>query len=214
VDGWQDALVTSPVPPPTNISTEVTIPTLIPVTPTPSMPVPTVPETVLPTEPVATQTPLVTETPLPPTEPVFTQTPLVTETPLLPTEPAPGTELIYDDTDSAFVYSKEWKDVFKKKAWQGSFKLTNTNGASVSFTFTGQSFSVLYKTGSAFRKMDVYVDDILVGTINQKANSASFQQRWDFPGQLVPGSHTLKLVFVTPNKSNKTNGSVDAVIVR
>lgn len=229
VDGWQDALVIPSIPVPTDISTEVTIPTLVSVTPTPSALVPTVSETVFPTEPVVTQTPLVTETPLPPTEPVATQTPLatetpfispepqtpsVTETPLSPTEPASGTELIYDDTDSTFVYSKEWKDVFKKKAWQGSFKLTNTNGASVSFTFTGQSFSVLYKTGSAFRKMDVYVDDILVGTINQKANSASFQQRWDFPGQLVPGSHTLKLVFVTPNKSNKTNGSVDAVIVR
>jgi hypothetical protein len=58
------------------------------------------------------------------------------------------------------------------------------------------------------------VDGILVGTIHQKDNRSAFQVRWDYHGQLSPGSHVLKLVFVTQNKSGKTNGSIDAVIVR
>jgi hypothetical protein len=37
--------------------------------------------------------------------------------------------------------------------------------------------------------------------------------RWDFPGQLPSGNHTLKLVFkVTSSTINR--GSLDAVIVR
>jgi hypothetical protein len=62
--------------------------------------------------------------------------------------------------------------------------------------------------------MDVYVDNVLVGAINEKSSGA-FQSRWDYPGQpLASGSHTLKLVFVTSNTTNGTNGSIDAVIVR
>jgi len=62
--------------------------------------------------------------------------------------------------------------------------------------------------------LDVYVDDVLVGNISQRAWNQAFQQRWDYPGQLAPGPHTLKLVFVTPDKRNRTRGSLDAVIVR
>jgi hypothetical protein len=132
---------------------------------------------------------------------------------MVPTVPS-VLEMVYDDKDGAFVYSAGWVDAPKKQAYNGSFKLTTRNGSSVTFAFTGQSFSVLYKGGPAFRKMDVYVDDVLVATIDEKTNRSSFQQRWDYAGQLAPGNHTLKLVFVTSNKSNMTNGSIDAVIVR
>jgi len=123
-------------------------------------------------------------------------------------------ETIYDDRHSSFVYSSSWQDITKKPAYNGSYKLTTENGANVTFAFAGQSFSVLYKGGPAFRKMDVYVDNTLVGTINQKASGSSFQLRWDYSGQLTSGNHTLKLVFITENTSGGTNGSVDAVIVR
>jgi hypothetical protein len=84
----------------------------------------------------------------------------------------------------------------------------------VTLNFSGQSFSIIYKSGPAFRKMDVYVDNGLVGTINEQTSDSTFQLRWDYPGQLATGNHVLKLVFVTPNTSGKTNGSIDAVIVR
>jgi hypothetical protein len=60
--------------------------------------------------------------------------------------------------------------------------------------------------------MDVYIDDVLVATIDERQDISTYKVRWDFPGQLSPGQHTLKLVFVTTSSS--TNGSVDAVIVR
>lgn len=62
--------------------------------------------------------------------------------------------------------------------------------------------------------MDVYVDDVLVGTITQKVDTRTYQLRWDYTGQLEPGTHTLKLIFVTTNTTSDTKSSLDAVIVR
>lgn len=84
----------------------------------------------------------------------------------------------------------------------------------MTFAFTGQAFSVIYKGGTAFGKLDVYIDNKLVGTIDEKTPASAFQQRWDYPGLLTSGSHTLKLVFVTSDPSVKNFGSIDAVIIR
>jgi len=136
-----------------------------------------------------------------------------TPVPVLPISPL-ASETTYDDTNRAFVYKGEWEDIPKQQAYKGSHKVTTRNGAYVTFTFTGQSFSILYKSGPEFRDMNVFVDGVQVGTINEKTNKNIFQQRWDYAGQLAPGAHTLKLVFATSNKSGRTRGSIDAVIVR
>jgi len=121
-------------------------------------------------------------------------------------------ETLYDDKNSAFVYSVDWVDEIKSAAIGGSFSRTATNGLSVTFQFTGQSFSVIYKGGPSYRKMDVYIDGALVATIDERHDVSTYQVRWDYPSQFPLGKHTLKLVFVTTSSS--TNGSVDAVIVR
>ena len=130
----------------------------------------------------------------------------------LPTA-VPSSETIYDDKNSAFEYSSGWQDKSNTKAYQGSYKLVTQNGAFVTFTFTGQSFSIIYKGGITFSKLDVFVDGQLVGTLNQKLDTATYQKRWDYPGQLPLGRHTLKLIFkVTSTTINR--GSLDAIIVR
>jgi len=100
----------------------------------------------------------------------------------------------------------------KAAATGGSFAQTSTNGSSVTFQFTGQFFSLIYKGGPSYRKMNVYVDGTLVATIDERRDVSTYKARWDYPGQLPLGQHTLKFVFVTTSSS--TNGSVDAVIVR
>ena len=222
------------VPPTVTITppaTETVVPLIATETPIPASPTPTE-MSLLPTEtasPVAPSPTVAdepsTETPLPATlTPIATVVLFPTATPTdlqKPPSPTPaeevtsesGTETIYDDRDNAFKYSAGWKNVKNKKAYNGSFKETAKNGASVTLNFTGRSFSVLYRGGKAFRKIDVYVDGELVGTINQRQKTG-FQLRWNYPGQLAPGKHTLKLVFVD-NKTthDRTNGSLDAVIV-
>jgi hypothetical protein len=154
-----------------------------------------------------------TETAVPPTFTPTPEPPTATAT-ALPIPTATPSELVFDDQDSAFVYSSGWQNIYRRAAYNGSFKETTTNGSSVTLNFTGQAFSILYKTGREYRAMDVYVDNVLVGSINERDWTQLYQRRWDYPGQLAAGTHTLKLVFVTDNTSNKTKGSLDAVIVR
>jgi hypothetical protein len=189
------ALPTQTTPAPSFTPTSISTATPLPASPTAALP------TTPPTATLISSTPAIVPTSIPPTATVAATNP-------------PTLETIYDDKNGGFVYSAGWEDVNKKQAYNRSFKSTSQNGAQVSFSFIGQSFSVLYKGGSSFRKMDVYVDDVLVGTIDEKTSSSTFQVRWDYPGQLDQGAHTLKLVFVTPNTSGGTNGSIDAVIIR
>lgn len=121
-------------------------------------------------------------------------------------------ETSYDNKHSAFVYSTGWVEEVSPYAIDGSFARTSTNGSSVTLPFTGQSFSIIYKGGPSYRNMDVYIDEALVATINERHDLSTYKARWDYPGQLPPGPHTLKLVFVTTGSS--TNGSIDVVIVR
>jgi hypothetical protein len=145
-----------------------------------------------------------------PTATTIVPTPTLFKTPV-PATPTTGQTL--DDKNAAFAFSSGWQSVTTSKAYGGSYRETTQNGATITLSFTGQSFSILYKGGITFSKFDVYVDGVLVGTLNQKLGAAAYQQRWDYPGQLTPGNHTLKLVFkVTSSTINR--GSVDAVIVR
>jgi hypothetical protein len=136
----------------------------------------------------------------------------VTNTPTRPpaTATPASTTTVYDDKNSAFVYSKNWSNVAEAQAYQGSFKLTQKVGSHVTLNFTGQSFSIIYKTGPLFGKMDVYVDGKLVHTLDQKTPTALFQQKWSYGGTLAAGTHKLKLVFSGPSDARV---SVDAVSI-
>lgn len=229
--------IPSPTPTATNVLQTVTVtptvidvPTIATETPIPVSPTPT--ETsLLPTEtgsPTSTETvalpiPSATELVVQPTAtiPSLLVSPTPTEssalaspTPTQATTRKPRTETIYDDKDKAFSYSEGWRNVKNKRAYGGSLKVTTRNEAFVKLIFTGQSFSILYKGGHAFGKMNVYIDGKMVGTINQQQKVAS-QARWDYPSWLAPGKHTLKLVFVTNKKTkNQSRISLDAVIIR
>jgi hypothetical protein len=152
----------------------------------------------------------------PPPAPTATNVtlPTATNTAILATPNAvASTAQTLDDKNAAFVYSSGWQSVSTSNAYSGSYRETTQNGATVTLPFTGGSFSLIYKGGITFSKFDVYVDGALVGTLDQKLGAATYQVRWDYPGQLALGNHTLKLVFqVTSATINR--GSLDAVIVR
>ncbi|MBI5953312.1 MAG: right-handed parallel beta-helix repeat-containing protein [Chloroflexi bacterium] len=187
--------------------------------------------TATPIPPTNTPEPTITATPIPPTftstpaqtyiPPTNTPEPTMTATPIPPTStmaptsvpqtPLPGSEVIYDDRDSAFVYSAGWENKDMQDTYKGTLKLTTTKDSSVTFNFTGQSFSIVYRGGPNYGKMLVYVDGVQVGTLDQMLADYASQKRWDYTGQFASGPHTLKLVFVNVKYAP---GSLDAVIVR
>lgn len=163
--------------------------------------------------PTSTVAPASTPTNAPTNAPAFTPTNAPTNAPAsTPTNtaintPAPS-EVVYDSRNAAFVYSSGWSDVSDANAYSGSFKLTQTLNSYVSVNFTGQTFSIIYKTGPLFGKMGVYVDGSLLGTIDQYTSTAAFQRRWSYGGTLTSGTHTLKLVYTSPSSSRV---SIDAI---
>ncbi|MBI2757688.1 MAG: right-handed parallel beta-helix repeat-containing protein [Chloroflexi bacterium] len=204
--------------------------TPIPLTATPTAsPAPVLPTftptpislTATPTASPAPVLPTFTSTPIP-----LTTTPTASPAPVLPTatltssQPTatsqattqpPVSETTYDDTYRFFKFSSFWPLVSNSQAYLGKYKYTGTKATSVTLSFTGQSFSVLYAAGPSYGSMDIYIDNQLAGSLNQQSPDLRFQQRWDYPGKLVYGKHTLKLVFTGPVN---TMGTLDAVIVR
>ena len=147
---------------------------------------------------------------------ISTAVPTNTPIPVIPTQTLiPSTSgTTYDDKNSLFVYSSTaWQTVSVQSAYGGSYRETTRDGSFVTFPFTGQSFSIICKGGVTFGKFDVYVDGNLVTTLNEKLSTTTYQKRWDYPGQLALGAHTVKLVFrVTSSVLNR--GSLDALIIR
>jgi hypothetical protein len=146
-----------------------------------------------------------------------TATPIVnTPTPTLvaPTPTSSTTARTYDDKDSAFTYSSAvWQSTTTSNAYNGSYKESTTEGSYITLPFTGQSFSIIYKGGITYSKLDVFIDGVLVGTLDEKLSAAAYQKRWDYAGQFPLGQHTLKLVCrVTSSTVNRC--SLDAVVVR
>ena len=125
--------------------------------------------------------------------------------------PLAKTEVIYNDKHPGLIYSENWRNVQRDKAYRNSCKSANTIGSLVNLSFTGQSFSIIYTAGENFGKVDVYVDNQLIATLDQKASRSLFQQRWDYHGTLPAGVHKLKLVFIGPENFK---GSIDGVVVR
>ena len=194
------------------------IPSLMTNTSTPIVPISTSTQIVAPTQ---TAIQISTATSVPTLIPTSTSTsismspaPTITAIRPTPTSVVPAvapSETVYNDNHAALVYSGNWQSVSRAKAHGGSFKLTRQIGASVTFRFTGQSFSLLYTSGSTNGKLDIYMDNTLIATLDQKTTDILFQKRWDYPGNLPLGAHELRLVFTGPSD---TRGTIDAVIVR
>jgi len=116
----------------------------------------------------------------------------------------------YDDKSTSLVYSSGWQNASHRKAYKRSYMITMVQGANFTLNFTGSAFTIIHTKGPGFGMVDIYVDNILVGTINENASSNIFQRQWVYPGQLTVGPHQLKLVFT----SSGTKGNVDAIIVQ
>lgn len=185
--------------------TSTTVPTQVLTSTTTA--IPTQPATFTATS-VPTQPATLTATALPTQPATFTSTAISipTQTPTLVAGNA-----IYNDRDPAFSYSRGWTDVNDPQSYNGQFKRTTRIGSSVTLSFSGQRFSVIYKAGPQFGKMDIFVDGALVYTLDQNAPVDTFQQRWSYGGTLSAGPHQLRLVY----SSGSSNGrvSLDAVSI-
>lgn len=96
------------------------------------------------------------------------------------------------------------------RAYQGEFKMAQAVNSCVAMNFSGQKFSIIYRTCPVSGKMPIYLDGKLIFTLNQHTSTALYQQKWRYGGTLTAVSHKLKLVFVVPSGGK---ASLDAVSI-
>jgi hypothetical protein len=120
---------------------------------------------------------------------------LCTNTPnQLPTSTAtlstPASTDTYDDTDARLAYSSGWtSQTGVSSAYQNTLHISNANGDSVTFTFTGQEITLFYQAGPSLGSMTITIDNLGGPPVSQ-AQSATEIKQWN-SGLLTAGTHSI-----------------------
>ena len=105
-------------------------------------------------------------------------------------------ELTYhfvDDRDASLVYSGTWHDDSGSTFLNGTARYTSDADASVSFTFTGTAIQWYGQNDTNFGTANVYIDGVLVETVNVYGSMASQKLLFSRTG-LTAGEHTIRIV--------------------
>jgi hypothetical protein len=159
-----------------------------------------------PTKTATSLPPTATATALPPTEPPAsapvnptpTSEPTIAPTAEAPAQAAP---LSYDNTDPGFTYTPDWTTVSDDQASNGSYAQSTTVNGSLSFNFTGTSFSFEYLAQPNGGTLKLFVDGQYYHYINQDSEKVRYRKPWKLntADTLAPGPHQLTLVFDNPD---------------
>ena len=108
----------------------------------------------------------------------------------------PGT---YDDSNEVLQYTGDWSQTSVVGATNNNWHQSTTIGDSMQVRFSGKQIRVIYGKDSDLGTLAVYIDDVLVDTIDENASSAQHQQIWE-SNALSSGEHTLRLVHSSGTK--------------
>ncbi len=104
--------------------------------------------------------------------------------------------LAIDDQDAAFQYTGSGWNVYQGilgGPLNGSGHYSTVAGDAAQLSFDGEGVKILYAGTSNRGRMDVSLDGVLLGTLDQYTSALQFQRAWTSP-RLSAGSHTLALV--------------------
>ena len=102
----------------------------------------------------------------------------------------------YDDTHTDWAYSGNWAVYNGPGPYNNTDHYSSTIGDYATIAFLGNKFSLTYTTNAARGKMDIYVDNVKLTTINQYSAVQVWQQTWT-SSPLTYGAHVVKLVHVS-----------------
>ncbi|KIL69989.1 copper radical oxidase [Amanita muscaria Koide BX008] len=126
--------------------------------------------------------------------------------PFTPYYVAPGTKS-YDSSSPLIMYTGKWTRIYSNEYVHQTLHRTAERGAAAIFTFFGTGIEWFGCTGKDYGNADVYIDGILVRTVNNRSPEEWKQQRLYWNYTLTSGKHTAKFV----NRGLAMN--VDALVV-
>ena len=115
---------------------------------------------------------------------------------------------VYDDANTAFSYTGSWYNMTGVTGpYSDTLHYSYGIGESFQVNFTGRQFKLSYLATPATGLMDVYVDGVKVGSIDQNNSLGGWQTSWT--SDLFPaGDHSLRLVYASGGFTN-----IDAIEV-
>jgi hypothetical protein len=117
----------------------------------------------------------------------------------------------HEETDPAIAYTPGWDRGNRDHAYsEGTAALSATQGDQATFTFTGTSVSWIGFRGPQMGIANVFVDGILVTSVDMYANAEASQNTVFTRSGLPTGSHTLT-IGVTGTKNSVSTGT--AIVV-
>jgi hypothetical protein len=117
----------------------------------------------------------------------------------------------YDDRDSRLSYAGAWGTYEWRAAWGAAYKRTTSSSGAVTITFTGTRLDLIATRGITMGAADVYLDDVLQGSINLHAATAYKQRVWS-TGNIDGGVHKVKMIR-KPGIASTAYINLDAVEV-
>lgn len=128
-------------------------------------------------------------------------------TTLTSTLSSPVASNTYDDTDTRLSYSSGWSSqTGVSGAYQGTLHISNANGNTVTFSFTGYEIHVFYQAGPSLGSMTITVDSLGGPAISQAQNQTQIKE-WS-SGLLPVGTHSI---LITHSGGGSIN--IDSLVV-
>jgi C1A family cysteine protease len=113
-----------------------------------------------------------------------------------------------EQTDSHLQYATTWTTV-SGSSYSGSSIATVNAASSVTIKFTGASLNVIAAKARAYGKMSISLDGGTATTVDLYSYSTSYKQTVWKSGLLVPGSHTVKITWLSTKNSSATGTTID-----
>jgi len=119
---------------------------------------------------------------------------------------------IYDDTNASWQYTGSWSTWSHSTLYGGSAHYSAAIGDSAQFSFNGGQFILSYTAADSRGDVDVYIDNVWIGLINEYSGVYVAQKTWASP-ILTPGSHTVRFVHKSGMYVDVDAIQIDAGIV-
>jgi len=100
----------------------------------------------------------------------------------------------YDDTNSAWAYIGNWTAYTGNGPYNNTMHFSATTGDFATLVFQGTNFILTYTGNTNRGQIQVYIDNVLKGTINENNPTLVWQKTANGPSPVTNGSHILKLV--------------------
>jgi hypothetical protein len=101
---------------------------------------------------------------------------------------------VLDNDDAAISYQGPWSEATHSGYAGGTVAWSTTRGASASITFTGRTVSWVGPAGPTRGAAQVYIDGVMVATVNQHAAGFTAQRTLYARDFGTSGPHTLRIV--------------------